>query len=369
MFSLIQRTAVARAIITAAPMATLTLFAAFAATPAVASTVVDPNATPCVSATNHYTTIQAAVSAASSGATIQVCPANYPEQVTITTPLTLKGVTNTTGNTGAPVVTIPGSTFSGAYTQIVIDTTGVTLTDIGVDGANTLSSCTGESLTGILFESGSSGTLKDVALRNHNISNGSGGYCGTGNPITANGASSVTITDSSVRNYDSVGISLVATSTATVKTSTVAPVNNPDTNCIYANAPTLVVSNNSVADCAIGVYATSTVQGTVSNNTIHGGVNGVSGVFCFPNCTALTVSGNSIFDTYSGFSMKTSGGVGGVTLENNDINATTNGINLFGQPNNTVSNNTITDAQVGVNGISGNTVSGNTYRVVTTLTQ
>jgi parallel beta-helix repeat protein len=344
------------------------LLAAFVATRAVASTVVDPNSTPCVSATTHYTTIQAAVSAATSGGTIQVCPANYAEQVTITTPLTLKGVTNTAGNTGAAVVTIPNNTFSGAYTQIAINATGVTLTNIGVDGTNSLNSCASATLTGIMFDSGSSGTLKNVALRNHNISNGSGGYCATGSPIVANDATSVTITDSSVRNFDATGIYLTATSTATVKTTTVAPI-NPGSNCIYANAETVVVSNNSVAGCSYGLYVTSTTQGTVSGNTVHGGVNGVVGIFCFPVCTGLTVSGNLVFDTYSGLSMKTSGEVGGITFENNDINGTTNAVYLFLQPGNTVSNNTITDAQVGVNGASGNTISGNTYRTVTTLTQ
>ena len=370
MVSLIKRTTlnIARAATTAAPMATLALLVAFGATRAVASIVVDPNATPCVSATTHYTTIQAAVSAATSGATIQVCPANYAEQVTIATPLTLKGVTNTTGNTGAAVVTIPNNTFSGAYTQITINATGVTLTDIGVDGTNSLSSCSSASLTGIMFGSGSSGTLKDVVARNHNISNGSGGYCGTGTPIYANGATSVTITDSSVRNFDATGITLTATSTATVKTTTVSPI-TAGSNCIYANAETVVVSNNTVAGCYVGLYVTSTTQGTVSGNTVHGGVNGVAGIFCFPVCTGLTVSGNLIFDTYSGLSMKTSGEVGGVTFENNDISGTTNAVYLFLQPGNTISNNTITDAQVGVNGASGNTISGNTYRTVTTLTQ
>lgn len=368
MFRPIKGTTVARAVITAAPMATLALMAAFAATPAFASTVVDPNATPCVTATTHYTTIQAAVTAATSGETIQVCPGNYAEQVTITTPLTLKGVTNTTGNTGASVVTIPGNTFSGAYTQITINAENVTLTDIGVDGTNSLSSCSG-SLTGILFDSGSSGTLKNVALRNQNISNGTGGYCGSGSPISANGASTVTVTDSSVRNFDASGISLTTTGTATVKTTTVAPIVAGSSNCIYANAPTLVVSNNTVADCYTGVYVTSTVQATVSGNTVHGGLNSVAGIFCFPVCTGQTVSGNLIFDTYTGFSIKTSGEVGGVTFENNDINGTTNAVYLFLETGNTISNNTITDAQVGVAGASGNTLSGNTYRTVTTLTQ
>ncbi len=39
-----------------------------------------------------YTTIQAAVTAAASGATVQVCPGAYPEQVTITKSLNLTGL-------------------------------------------------------------------------------------------------------------------------------------------------------------------------------------------------------------------------------------------------------------------------------------
>jgi len=344
----------------------------FGAAPAIAAIVVDQNtavgAPSCTGAATQYNTIQAAVSAAPSGATIEVCPGTYAEQVTIATPLTLKGVTDTTGNAGASVVTIPGGTFSGAFTQILIQATGVTLTDIGVDGTNTLNSCDfGPSLTGILFAAGSSGTLKDVALRNHYISNGSGGYCGTGIPVSANSATSVTVTDSSIRNFDGEGTNLTAT-TVTVKTTTVAPI-NPGANCVYANASTFAVSGNSMADCFTGVYVTSTVQGTVSGNTIHGGISGGTGIFCFPVCTGLTVSGNTIFDTGIGFSIKTSAEVGGVAFENNDVYGTANGVYLFLQPGNTISNNTFTDAQVGVNGASGNTISGNTYRTVTTLTE
>jgi parallel beta-helix repeat protein len=178
----------------------------------------------------------------------------------------------------------------------------------------------------------------------------------------------VTVTDSSVRNFDSEGFNLTATSTVTVKTTTVAPI-NPGANCVYANAATVEVSGNSMAGCAYGVYVTSTVQGTVSGNTILGGTNGVFGVFCFPVCTGLTVSGNAIFDTGNGFGIKVSGEVGGVVFENNDVSGTANGVYLFLQPGNTISNNTFTDAQVGVSGASGNTISGNTYRTVTTLTQ
>ena len=53
--------------------------------------------TPCVS--SKYSTIGAAVAAASPGDTIAICPALYPEQLIITKPLKLVGITNTVSST------------------------------------------------------------------------------------------------------------------------------------------------------------------------------------------------------------------------------------------------------------------------------
>ena len=39
-----------------------------------------------------FTTIQAAVSGVPAGSTVLVCPGTYPEQVTITQPLSLQGI-------------------------------------------------------------------------------------------------------------------------------------------------------------------------------------------------------------------------------------------------------------------------------------
>ncbi len=366
MNTFIKRAAVAGSVTTTVASLALLLFGS---TSAFAVIVVDPNATPCETTyTAHYTTIQAAVSAAKSGATIDVCPATYAEQVTIATPLTLRGVTNTTANTGASVITIPSGTFTSGFTQITITAAGVTLDSIGVDGTNTVSGCSSGDLTGILFEAGSSGTLKQVTLRNHYISNGSGGYCETGTAVSTSGATSVTVTDSSVRNFDGQGMYLSATTTVSVKTTTVAPI-SPGANCIYAGAATITVSTNYMSDCGVGVYVMSTTTGTVSGNVISGGLNGNTGVFCFPVCTGLTISGNQIFNTGDGVAMKTSSEVGGVLIENNDIAGVSNGMYLFLQPNNTITNNTIVDALVGINGATGNTISGTTYSTVTTLTE
>jgi parallel beta-helix repeat protein len=237
-----------------------------------------------------------------------------------------------------------------------------------------VSGCTFGTLVGILFDSGSSGSLKQVALRNHNISDGSGGYCNesaaSGIAVSSTSAASVTITGSSVRAYAGTGIQLTTTSAVTVKSNRVAPILT-GSNCLVVSAPTVTVSGNAVSNCGVGIYVASTVLRTVAGNTIFGAGTSSSGtgVFCFPSCTRLTVSGNLIANTHDGMSIKTSGGVGGVTFRNNDISGTVNGVYLFIQPGNTVSHNTITDATVGVYGASGNTLSGNVYRTVTHLTQ
>jgi hypothetical protein len=114
------------AALASATVASLALLLGCAISAVAAPIVVDPNPTPCVATTAHYATIQSAVSAASSGATIQVCPGTYAEKVTIATPLTLRGVTNTAANTAAAVVTIPSGTFKSGFTQIDIQAAGVT---------------------------------------------------------------------------------------------------------------------------------------------------------------------------------------------------------------------------------------------------
>jgi pectin methylesterase-like acyl-CoA thioesterase len=93
--------------------AAISALALFDASRAVADIVVDQNTaigTPsCTGALTQYNTIQSAVSAAPSGATILVCPGSYAEQVTIATPLTLRGVIDTPDDAGAAVVTVPSS--------------------------------------------------------------------------------------------------------------------------------------------------------------------------------------------------------------------------------------------------------------------
>jgi len=118
------------------------------------------------------------------------------------------------------------------------------------------------------------------------------------------------------------------------------------------NAPTVQVGSNTVRSCGTGVEAAAIVSRTVSINTIVGyGTSATGfGFLCLLNCTGSTVSGNQIFNTAIGASMKTSGETGSIVFENNDISGTAFAVHLFLQPSNTLSNNTITDSGVGLPG-------------------
>jgi len=52
-----------------------------------------------------YSTISAAVAAVTPNSTVKVCPGTYPEQVTITQPLTLKGLND--GTSARAIITVP----------------------------------------------------------------------------------------------------------------------------------------------------------------------------------------------------------------------------------------------------------------------
>src|SRR5574337_1308856 len=113
-----------------------------AAAPAFASVAVGT----CKPSLPSYPTIQQAVNSVPSGTMIQVCPGQYPEQVTINKNLTLKGIN--IANQGAAIIVVPNgglvqnavSLTSGhaiaAQLLVQAPATSVTLTDLTVDGAN-----------------------------------------------------------------------------------------------------------------------------------------------------------------------------------------------------------------------------------------
>src|SRR6266403_3579936 len=169
----------------------------------------------CAGPGTHYTTIQLAVNAVSPGDTVKVCPGNYPEQVSINKNLTVIGIAS--GTSDAAVVVVPAgglvtngvTDISGQPTaaQILVQNAVVTISHLGVDGANDgMTDCSIDPI-GIYYQN-ASGTITGNAVRNVLLPPGLQG-CQDGLAINVEsniGAPAVTISGNSVRNYDKNGI-------------------------------------------------------------------------------------------------------------------------------------------------------------------
>ena len=149
----------------------------------------------CLHGVKSYTTIQEAVNSAPSGGTVFVCPGTYIEQVTITSPLKLAGVTSSglaASTIVAPATLVPNATlptggFSFPALLAIQNASGVSVSDIVVDGAGI--NCTWQICAGIAFE-GSSGIVKSSAVRNFANATSSGvAIEADGSTLTAQGNS------------------------------------------------------------------------------------------------------------------------------------------------------------------------------------
>jgi hypothetical protein len=151
-------------------IAILTLcFAAYSGAASAKNLVVGAPNTPCPHA--QYSTIAAAVTAASSGDVIKICPALYSEQVVITKPLTLQGIDENGVNRVLiqpalpvqPTLPAPIGTLPFIAVISVLNTSDVTIENLVVDaGKNAVPGCD-VSLAGIHF-SNASGTVENSVV-------------------------------------------------------------------------------------------------------------------------------------------------------------------------------------------------------------
>jgi pectin methylesterase-like acyl-CoA thioesterase len=125
----------------------------------------------CSAPGTHYTTIGAAVTAATSGDTIRVCPGPYPEQVTINKSLTLLGIASGTSDAAVVVVPAGGLVQNGldifsqpVAAQIFVQNAAVTISHLTVDGSgNGLSGC-GVDPIGIYYQNSSGTITSEISL-------------------------------------------------------------------------------------------------------------------------------------------------------------------------------------------------------------
>jgi hypothetical protein len=317
----------------------------------------------CKSGT-QFSTIQSALDASPAPDTVEVCPGQYGEQLTITKPVTLEGITAANGSLAQ---IMPGSMGVNAHVfggeqpvvaQVYVNhVTGgdVNLTNLDVNGMNQNAgtSTSPGFFVGILYEQ-SSGTINQVITSSQN------GTYDVGYGILIEGGSSdpsVTVENSSIHDfaggYGGDGIYAIGGSTATAPDLTVTIKNNlisspsqgSNYNLVVEQFTDPTVSGNVVNGGLIGIYV-DTPKGSITGNSLFGSQSGI--VLVSPDDTAeegtgLTVSGNTVVGTQYGIQLLADGPA---VTSNNILDSAVDGIEVdlptgITLHTSTVENNTI----------------------------
>lgn len=337
---------------------------------AATTVAVGPNT--CKSTLQHYSNIQSAVSAVPWGTIVMVCPGSYPEQVTITQPLTLEGVTDGTGN--AAVITVPGgglvqngtsNSFGPVAVQLLVqNTVGVTIKNLTVDGNGGNCPAGSNRNVGIgVFDVGSAndGTtaakIQNVVVRNDTTCFGDGILADT---------SYITITNSEIHDVNQTAIDAYSAKYS-ITNNSIQRAHNYGI-VLLNNAAGSVVSGNNVSDGSTGILSSSSNLGaTITKNTSLN--NFYVGVWTF-FANNQTVTYNVVSN--SSWPLVVEGGSNNTVKNNKLSDALFDGIlDEISFGGNNITMNTVNEAQFGIFGdstVGGDTLVPNTFfNVVTTI--
>jgi hypothetical protein len=348
--------------------------------------VAPPLANPCTSAKGGFEvfpSIQYAVTHVPEGSTINICPGTYYEQVTISQPLTLQGISGN-NNSSQVIIAMPpdGLTttsslkFGTIAAQVEVTKGPVNITGVTVDGTASSSNCPNGFYVGIFYSgdtnadaSGASGVVNGVETRYQSC-----GSADWGLGILAeygeqgDGKKSFTIENSNIHDQTNSGIFAYGSGLiVSIKNNNVASTTpNSEATGIVVLGTTGSVSNNNVDSFQTGVYVDAEVD--VSDNTV--GNSSLDGIDVFE--AGATVTSNRIWNSSrQGIGLST----GGATIKNNIINSTFIPNNPFLYPigiefgcnTNTVSENIINGAYTGIDSVPAAFNGVNTFYNVPTV--
>jgi hypothetical protein len=303
-----------------------------------------------------FTAIQTAVNEVPPGSTIHVCPGTYPEQITITKPLTLQGVAS--GNNDAVIIaappggqltaTIPLADSSTA--QILVSNPGgpVDLSGFVVDGTGITEAY---GLIESIAYNSASGVINHIAIKNI--------------PPSENYSLGVSIQDD-VGVSPSVTIESTSIDGSNSSSEFIVGIGANSTNA--TNSPgiiTLSALNNVITSSGEGIQVYAGVAATLSGNVITGPGDGID---VFNNNQPLKIT-NNVVTGLRGLTLGNST-AGTVTLSGNTLVASLSGIALGDVTAATVSGNQLIGTYgsgVSVTGIDFGcsaitlTASGNTF--------
>ncbi len=304
----------------------------------------------CLPGKVHFSTIQSAVSSVPAGSNVNVCPGTYPEQVVITQPITLTGVTDGTGD--AAVITVPsgGLVANGTHSSLgpvavqllVENTVLVTVSNLTIDGSGAGCVPGAARVFGMEFyfvgtpvDGTSGGKIQNVVVRNE--------------------LDTCTLTD---------GIE-VDNSYVTISNNEVHDI---DITPIGSRGGQVNISNNNIQNALNGiVVSTSTAANTVTGNTISNlgpSVGFTTSVGLWLDSSNATVTKNTVSNAPAGYGVYLPGSTSGTNVNTNKLNDTYIALYIVSSTSNTlVQSNTVARTTYGVADLSfggGNNVTKNT---------
>lgn len=266
----------------------------------------------------QFTSIQAAVNNASAGSTVKVCPGTYPEQIKITTDLTLTAVTSALNNSvtiAQPAGGVQDNALSGIFgnlaVQLFVQNAIVTINGIAVDGTiPTGAACPSAAhWVGIMYQGGG-GVLSNSTVVNPPACGSLSAFFDVTNSMQV--TNNQLFCESTCLEVDySDGATVVsgnvlsgAGTSTTLQGIELQNLNTPAT-----------VSNNFLTAINSAIFFNVTSGSTVTGNTL---VSDIAGIV-LQSTTKTVVQNNHIDFTFAAIAIADQG-AGGNTVTKNTIN-------------------------------------------------
>ena len=218
----------------------------------------------------QFATIQASINAADVGSTIQICSGDYPEILTITKNLTLKGVSS--GKSAAVLITVPSAgvpqnATSGLWgmlaVQVLVQNASVAVNNISIDGGGGTTCTLGVRPVGILFQvaGGSMANSSVVDMPQ---------FGGNSIPAFLDLTSNFTFSSNYLSGCDYVCLEVDYGSNTTVAANIVEPLlpTNYDIEVQQLGGPATVTNNFIAGNVRAGIAAFSSSLLSITGNTI-----------------------------------------------------------------------------------------------------
>jgi len=298
---------------------------------------------------------------------VEVCPGTYRDQLQITHPVTLEGVSNGTSAqaiiappAGGLVINAMDDAGNPVAAQLWVNNASgpVNIIDLAVDGSGN-GVLIGQTIVGIFYQN-SSGTVNRVATRNQSGTVGGVGIWvegGSSNPL-------VTIENSSVHDYDFEGLE-VETNFAAPKLTAVIKGNDvttsvPFTTGILIGGGAVTVTSNLIVNAgSIGIFATAGSAGLISANTVVNAPD--AGIIA--GADGISVTSNNIFGSATGIEFFMSV----PTIQGNTITNSRVGIDFVCNADPNVHSNIINDVGTALKLVPSAIATSNKYFNVGTI--